>query len=98
MALTRKEDTSGDAIQKIVRVLPLWQYLMGLVTTVAMVLLSAGMVYERMASMQTQLIQLTQLARTTEIGAAKQEQVNTEYREWLIRHDKEIDRLRDKRG
>lgn len=95
--IKRREDVEQDSVQKIIRVLPLWQYLMGLITACAMFLLGAGMTYQKLQGMQDSIINLTLATRSAELQQAKQDRINSEYRDWLIRHDKEIDRINDRR-
>lgn len=93
----RRQDPDPELAQKIIRVLPLWQYLMGLITACAMFLLGAGMTYQKLQSMQESIINLTIATRNAELQQAKQDRINAEYRDWLTRHDKEIDRINDRR-
>lgn len=94
--MIREEDMQSDNVQKIIRVLPLWQYIMGLITAMCMVMASAGMLYQKLQSMQESMMHLTITTRSNELHAVEQRQINTEYRAWLERHDKEIDRIRDR--
>lgn len=92
---TQRED--DEITQRIIRVLPLWQYLMGLITAVSLTLLGIGMQWQKLQSMQESIQNLTIANRSSELQQARQDRINAETRDWLQRHDREIERLVDKR-
>ena len=92
MTPARQQRQGEEIAEKIYRVLPVWQYVMGLVTAVSMFLMGLGVQWQKLQSMQESIVNLTIASRAWEIQQARQDRINAETRDWLIRHDREFER------